>query len=42
MEEVVLHHGHELMYMVAEYVILSFEIVGILILIFSGICGVIN
>ena len=42
MEEVVLHHGHALMYMVAEYVIFSFEVVGILILIFSGICGVIN
>lgn len=42
MAETILHHGHELLYIVAEYVILAFEIVGIIILIYAGICGIIN
>ena len=42
MAEAILHQGHEIMYIVAEYMILAFEIVGIIMLIHAGICGIVD
>ncbi len=39
---VVLEHLHEFMHLGVEYVILAFEIVGILMLIYTGIKGLVN
>ncbi len=39
---ILLEHLHEFMYIGVEYVILAFEIVGILMLIYTGIKGLVN